>query len=68
GCHSLRHLVGGVWDVMSNKPIRQKTYNCVSSLNRRHMMFAWFSLFWVGFTDIYIRLCSMGVFTDWRLW
>jgi hypothetical protein len=31
------------------------------------MMWAWFSLFWVGFTDAYIRLCSMGVITDWRI-
>jgi len=31
------------------------------------MMWAWFSLFWVGFTDVYVRLCSMGVWTDWRI-
>lgn len=67
GCHSLRHLVGGVCDVLSNKPVRKKTYDCVSSLNKRHMLFAWLSLFWVGFTDIYIRLCSMGVWTDYRI-
>jgi hypothetical protein len=30
------------------------------------MRFAWFSLFWVGFTDVYVRLCSMGIWTDWR--
>src|SRR6476469_6838285 len=23
GCHSLRHIVGGAWDVLSNKPIRR---------------------------------------------
>ena len=67
GCHSLRHLVGGVYDVLSNKPVRQKAYSCVSGLNKRHMMFAWMSLFWVGFTDIYIRLCSMGIFHDIRI-
>jgi hypothetical protein len=67
GCHSLRHLVGGVFDVLSNKPVRKKTYECVSALNKRHMLFAWMSLFWVGFTDFYIRMCSMGVWTDYRL-
>ncbi|HEV8592652.1 MAG TPA: hypothetical protein VGQ55_11155 [Pyrinomonadaceae bacterium] len=67
GCHSLRHLVGGAWDVLSNKPVRKRTYDCISSLNKRHMLFAWLSLFWVGFTDIYIRLCSMGYFTDIRI-
>lgn len=67
GCHSLRHLVGGVKDVISKSPVRKKAYDCVSCLNARHMRFAWFSLFWVGFTDLYVRLCSMGIWTDWRL-
>jgi hypothetical protein len=31
------------------------------------MLCAWLSLFWVGFSDLYIRLCSMGVWTDWRI-
>jgi hypothetical protein len=26
------------------------------------------SLFWVGFTDIYVRLVSMGVITDLNTW
>jgi hypothetical protein len=67
GCHSLRHLVGGGCDVLSDKPARQAAYKCVSRLNRRHMLFAWMSLFWVGFSDIYVRLCSMGVWTDFRI-
>ncbi|MFN0139185.1 MAG: succinate dehydrogenase [Pyrinomonadaceae bacterium] len=66
GCHSLRHLVGGGCDVMSDKPVRKKTYDCVSGLNRRHMLFAWMSLFWVGFSDFYVRMCSMGYWTDYR--
>jgi hypothetical protein len=67
GCHSLRHLVGGIKDVLSKSPIRKKAYDCVSCLNARHMRFAWFSLVWVGFTDLYVRMCSMGIWTDWRL-
>jgi hypothetical protein len=31
------------------------------------MMWAWLSLFWVGFTDLYVRLCSMGIWHDWRI-
>jgi len=31
------------------------------------MLWAWLSLFWVGFTDVYVRLCSIGVWTDWRI-
>jgi hypothetical protein len=67
GCHSLRHLVGGCRDHLSTEPGRLKAYRCVSCLNRRHMMWAWLSLFWVGFTDVYVRLCSMGIWTDWRI-
>ncbi len=66
-CHSLRHLVGGAWDVLSNKPVRKKAHECVSSLNKRHMLFAWISLFVVGFSDIYVRLVSMGIWTDFRI-
>jgi hypothetical protein len=67
GCHSLRHLVGGFLDQFSKSPARHRAYDCVSCLNRRHMTWAWMSLFWVGFTDLYVRLCSMGVWTDWRI-
>jgi hypothetical protein len=67
GCHSLRHLVGGIFDTFSKHPTRKKAYDCVSCLNRRHMLFAWLSLFWVGFSDLYVRLCAMHVWTDWRI-
>jgi hypothetical protein len=67
GCHSLRHLVGGRCDVLSDKPAQQTAYKCVGALNKRHMLFAWMSLFWVGFSDLYVRLCSMGVWTDYRI-
>jgi hypothetical protein len=67
GCHSLRHLVGGLKDRLSSAPVRKQAYDCVSCLNRRHMLFAWCSLFSVGFCDLYVRLCSMGIWTDWRL-
>ena len=67
GCHSLRHMVGGFMDRLSGKPVRLTMYKCVSCLNRKHMLWAWMSLFWVGFTDIYVRMCSMGVWTDWRI-
>lgn len=67
GCHSLRHIVGGGCDVLSDKPVRRGLWGRVSKLNRKHMLFAWMSLFWVGFSDIYVRLCSMGIWTDYRL-
>ncbi len=68
GCHSMRHLVGGGFDQVSKSPFGYRTYSCVSCLNRRHMVWAWSSLVMVGFVDLYVRLCSMGVWTDVRIW
>ena len=67
GCHSMRHLVGGGKDKMSTGAIGKNCYDCVSGLNKRHMLFAWCSLVWVGTSDLYIRLCSMGVLHDIRI-
>jgi hypothetical protein len=67
GCHSLRHIVGGFLDSPSKVPACMKSYACVSCLNRRHMMWAWISLFWVGFSDVYVRLCATGVWHDYIL-
>lgn len=67
GCHSLRHLIGGALDELSGKSVREPAYACVSCLNRRHMMWAWCSLFTVGFADLYVRLCSMGIWRDYRI-
>lgn len=67
GCHSLRHLVGGGCDQLSNKPVRHAAWRWVGKLNQRHMLFAWLSLFWVGFSDLYVRMVSMGVWIDFRL-
>ncbi len=67
GCHSLRHLIGGRLNLLSRFPIRSQAYRGVSCLNRGHMAWAWTSLVWVGFSDAYIRLCSMGIWTDWRI-
>ncbi|MGH7480653.1 MAG: succinate dehydrogenase, partial [Longimicrobiales bacterium] len=62
-----RHLVGGRLTQISKKPVQQKAYFCVSHFTRRHMMWAWVSLVWVALSDLYVRLCSMGVLSDVRL-
>lgn len=67
GCHSLRHLIGGIQDRLSRSPIRKRAYDCASCFNARHMLFAWLSLFSVGFADLYVRLCAMGIWRDWRI-
>jgi hypothetical protein len=67
GCHSLRHVTGGCADQLTRAPLGIRAYSCVSCLNRRHMAWAWASLFSVGFADLYVRLCSMGVWSDLRI-
>jgi hypothetical protein len=67
GCHSLRHIVGGYLDRLARRPVRKRLYHGVCTLNRRHMVWAWMSLFSVALSDAYVRLCSMGILTDWRI-
>jgi hypothetical protein len=67
GCHSMRHVVGGYLDRLSRSPVRKRAYDCSSCLNRAHTRWAWGSFFSVVFADVYVRLCSMGIWTDWRI-
>jgi len=67
GCHSFRHIVGGYLDRLAGRPVRRRLYEGCSALNRRHMRFAWMSLFSVAFADLYVRLCSMGIWSDFRI-
>jgi hypothetical protein len=67
GCHCARHLFGGRKDCLSKAAVSKACYDCVSSLNRGHMRWAWCSMVWVAFADVYIRLCSMGIWSDWRI-
>ncbi|MGE0444613.1 MAG: succinate dehydrogenase [Vicinamibacterales bacterium] len=67
GCHVLRHVVGGRRDEISKSQGCSMAYACVSGLNGRHQLFAWCSLASVMSSDVYIRLCSMGILTDVRL-
>jgi hypothetical protein len=79
GCNSVRHLVGGRMNrfacytcpragehgEMQVRPA-YKVWHWVSALNEYHMLWAWVSLFTVGFTDLYIRLCAAGIWNDIR--
>ena len=67
GCHSFRHIVGGFLDQLSRHPVRKTAYACSSCLNRWHMKWAWTSLVGVAFADVYVRMCSMGIWHDWRI-
>ncbi|MBI2339210.1 MAG: succinate dehydrogenase [Deltaproteobacteria bacterium] len=71
GCHSWRHLVGGRLDCFSCDGVskmRHGIWKRVTFLNERHMLFAWVSLFWVGFSDFYVRMVSMGIWKDFSTW
>jgi hypothetical protein len=67
GCHSFRHLVGGRLDRFSSHPTQTAAYDVACRFNCNHNRWAWASLFGVALADLYVRLCSMGVLTDWRL-
>jgi hypothetical protein len=67
GCHSLRHLVGGGRDELCGTSGCRRMYQCVSCLNRGHLVWAWASLCSVGFADFYVRMCAMGIWRDVRL-
>ena len=72
GCHAFRHLTGGNKDCFTcpnGKPtFRYKVWKGVSWLNGRHMMWAWISMIWVAFTDIYIRMIASGQWIDINTW
>jgi len=57
----------GLFDTLTRHPVRKKVYDCATCLNRHHPKWAWCSLVWVAWTDVYIRLCSMGVIHDLRI-
>lgn len=70
GCNSLRHLIGGnlnCFTCSASARMRHKLWGGVTFFNLRHMEWAWISLFAVGFADLYVRLCSMGIWSDLRI-
>ncbi len=66
-CHAARHLCGGHVRKFSDKPVRHRLWRILTPLNARHMQFAWMSLIFVGFTDLYVRLVASGAITDPKL-
>jgi hypothetical protein len=79
GCNSFRSLSGGRLDRFAcftcpaggGKPVQHlspwyHTWRFSTYFNEHHMAWAWFSLISVGFTDLYIRLCAMGIWHDLR--
>jgi hypothetical protein len=71
GCHSWRHLIGGRLDCFScagGVSASYRLWKGSSWLNARHMAFAWSSLVWVAFTDLYVYLVASGTIRDLNTW
>ena len=71
GCHCFRHLVGGRLDSYSSSgsgKTRFRLWEKVSQLNANHAQWALVSMVWVGLTDLYVRLVSMGYLADLNSW
>ena len=70
-CHSFRHLVGGGLNCFSCSRVnrvRKGIWDRVSAWNESHRTWAWASLIWIVFTDVYIRLVANGHITDPNTW
>ncbi len=70
-CHSLRHFVGGGLDCFSCTRwtrTRKRVWDYVSEWNTRHRLWAWTSLIFIVFTDLYIRFVANDIITDPNTW
>lgn len=63
-CHACRHLVGGRLRHFSAHPIRYRLWTWISTLNGRHMQYAWVSLVLVMTADLYIMSVAAGWLSD----
>ena len=66
-CHACRHIFGGRLKHFSQHRVRYWLWTKLSTLNGRHMQFAWTSLITVMLTDFYIMAVSAGWIADLRL-
>lgn len=70
-CHSLRHFIGGGLNCFScNKwtRTRKRAWDYVSDWNEHHRFWAWTSLVFIVFVDLYIRLVANDIITDLNTW
>jgi hypothetical protein len=65
GCHSCRHLTGGLVKRFSKARGRHWFWESITSpLNANHQLFAWLSLIWIAAADYYVYLVASGAFHD----
>jgi hypothetical protein len=63
-CHACRHLCGGNVNQFSRHKVRHSLWKALTPLNANHMLFAWVSLGFVGFADLFVRLVAAGWWVD----
>ena len=66
GCHSFRHMIGGIRNRFRNGggSIAEACWKSCTKLNKNHNKWAIYSLFWVMFSDFYIYSCTEGWWSD----
>ena len=66
GCHSFRHMIGGIRNRFRNGggSIAEACWKSCTKLNKNHHKWAIYSLFWVMFSDFYIYSCTEGWWSD----
>ena len=65
GCHACRHVCGGGAKMFSKAPVRYRFWrDVVTPLNHHHQLFAWMSLVWIAWTDLYVYLVAIGTIHD----
>ena len=70
GCHALRSAVGGNQRCLSCSTVgnvRYTGWRMVTRLTTQHPLWAWISLYTIVMADLYVRLLSLGVFSDPRI-
>ena len=65
GCHSGRHVFGGHMDEVSKSGVRSASTTASPASTSGHAVRV-DERYAVAFADIYVRLCSMGIRSDWR--
>jgi hypothetical protein len=66
-CHSCRHITGGRLKHFSKHPVRYRLWTAFSTINARHMQFAWLTIGTLILTDFYVMLVASGTISDLRI-
>jgi hypothetical protein len=59
-------MIGGLNNLFRGRVgiVQEKCWEGCSKLNKQHGKWAMYSLFWVMFSDFYIYMCTLEIWTD----